>query len=281
MGYPIYKLLRQVNKQYPNNGFINYIDVTEDIYDDEDPDKHKLIDEDLRDLINEALNETYIHIAKDEVFTFPTVPGQREYVLPPDCDLRDIQEVVRKGVRPPPPPKIEEDKPCTITFASNGGTGVMEKIEVAWGTRYPLPPCEFTPPDSYTFKAWDAGGQEYYIGETIYVYTDMTIFPIWAREDVIYKIQNVTPEDIPMYLHLTPLVGEERIITLPGKGGYYSIAVERGKALNTRYQDIYVINYYGDRTDIDLTTAILEDTTYKLTQHTLPPIPSTTTLGGD
>lgn len=77
MGYPVYKLLRAVNRQYPNNGFINYVDVTESIYDSEDEDKHRLIDEDVRDLINEALNETYIHIAKDEVFTFPTVPRSK------------------------------------------------------------------------------------------------------------------------------------------------------------------------------------------------------------
>jgi disulfide oxidoreductase YuzD len=101
MGYPVYKLLRAVNRQYPNNGFINYVDVNEDMP-NENGEKH-IIDEDLRDLINEALNETYIHIAKDEVFTFPTVPGQREYVLPTDCDLRDIQEVVRRGIRPPRP----------------------------------------------------------------------------------------------------------------------------------------------------------------------------------
>lgn len=75
MGYPVYKLLRAVNRQYPNNNFINFVDVNEDM-----PNEHGekyLIDEDLRDLINEALNETYIHIARDEVFTFPTVPRSK------------------------------------------------------------------------------------------------------------------------------------------------------------------------------------------------------------
>lgn len=96
MGYPVYKLLRAVNRQYPNNGFINYTDVTETIYDSEE-EEDKIISEDLRDLINEALSETYIYIAKDEVYTIPTVAGQREYALPEDCDLRDIQEVVRQG----------------------------------------------------------------------------------------------------------------------------------------------------------------------------------------
>lgn len=74
MGYPVYKLLRAVNSTYPNNGFINPISVTEDM-------TEGIIDEDLRDLINEALNETYIHIAKDEVFTFPTVPRAKRILI--------------------------------------------------------------------------------------------------------------------------------------------------------------------------------------------------------
>ena len=107
MGYPVYKLIRAVNRQYPNNGFINYVDVREDSAND------YIIDEDLRDLINEAIQETYINIARDEVFSFPTVPGQNQYALPEDCDLRDIQEVTRTfiGCRGPMmPPPMEEDE---------------------------------------------------------------------------------------------------------------------------------------------------------------------------
>jgi len=106
MMYPVYKLIRAVNRQYPNNGFINYVDVKDDTYKTyhtdifgnvvEDPESN-IIDEDLRDIINEALNDIYKDVALDEVYSFNTVPGQIEYSLPEDCDLRDIQEVTRTG----------------------------------------------------------------------------------------------------------------------------------------------------------------------------------------
>jgi hypothetical protein len=132
MSYPIYKLLRAVNRQYPNNGFINYVDVREDMY------NHELIDEDLRDLINETIQEVYKDVAIDEVWSFPTVPGQNQYVLPEDCDLRDIQEVTRTFVgcrgplRPPfgpvpgpipPGPDPQHDK--TVVFSINPLQGTM------------------------------------------------------------------------------------------------------------------------------------------------------------
>lgn len=124
--YPVYKLIRAVNRQYPNNGFVNAVDVTETTYENEEsPD---VVPEDFRDIINEALHEIYKDVAIDEVFSFHTVPGQNQYSLPGDCDLRDIQEVTRTGgwtahpplgvvapieeivtgeVPPPPPPPHE------------------------------------------------------------------------------------------------------------------------------------------------------------------------------
>lgn len=143
MGYPIYKLLRAVNRQYPNNGFINYVDVREDTYNDE------MIDEDLRDLINETIQEVYKDVAIDEVYSFPTVPGQNQYVLPEDCDLRDIQEVTRtfSGVRgplPPPPMPGPEPTPgpveftCEVLFMIDKSCGSFPGGEdmVSMGTTY-------------------------------------------------------------------------------------------------------------------------------------------------
>ena len=148
MGYPVYKLIRAINRQYPNNGFINYVDVNENT-------TNGIIDEDLRDLINEAIHETYINIARDEVYSFPTVAGQNQYQLPEDCDLRDIQEVTRtfrgRPIYPPPGPMPAGF--FVMTFNSNGGTGEIEPITVQAGKTFIMPSGPI-PPDDYIFAYW-------------------------------------------------------------------------------------------------------------------------------
>lgn len=179
--YPVYKLLRAVNRQYPNNGFINYVDVREDIYDTEET--KRLIDEDLRDLINEAIQEVYKDIAIDETYSFPTVPGQREYALPEDCDLRDIQEVTRTFVgirgplRPPFGPNQEPDTDpapvweydVTFTCPVEAGTidGGTEKVyTVNGGETVPeVPVVELN--EGYTFIGWFDGVETVQV-ETIF-----------------------------------------------------------------------------------------------------------------
>ena len=83
--YQVYKLVRMINATYPNNGFINALDV----------DVNTAISEDLIDVINEALHESYKEVELDEVYSFKTVPFQAEYSLPEDCDMSQIQEVTR------------------------------------------------------------------------------------------------------------------------------------------------------------------------------------------
>lgn len=182
MSYPIYKLLRAVNRQYPNNGFINYVDVREDMY------NHDLIDEDLRDLINETIQEVYKDVAIDEVYSFPTVPGQNQYVLPEDCDLRDIQEVTRtyQGWRGPlcPPPGPPPLTPVyTLFFDSNGGTGEMEPLECNIGESITLPECEFEPPEGKQFAAWEVNGTIYYPGDTVQMEGDFIATAKWSDVD--------------------------------------------------------------------------------------------------
>lgn len=187
MGYPIYKLLRAVNRQYPNNGFINRVDVREDMYDDY---PKEMIDEDLRDLINETLQEVYIDVAIDEVYSFPTVGGQNQYVLPEDCDLRDIQEVTRtyRGIRGPLPPPPGpgpvpggDGEPVTAYFDANGGTGTMPPIEVTVGEIVVLPECTFTPPEGKSFQYWlgDAATAMYFPGDEVTMYQDETFSAVW------------------------------------------------------------------------------------------------------
>lgn len=184
VGYPVYKLIRAVNRQYPNNGFIDYVDVTEDIYSGQD----YIIDEDLRDLINEAIQEVYIDIAKDEVFSFPTVPGQREYSLPEDCDLRDIQEVTRtfgNERMPFPPPPIPDGEMCIVSFDGNGGTGSMPNMNVQAGTTIVLPECQFVDPDGRPFLSWEDERETLHpAGESYVIYSSMTFKAIWSEVPV-------------------------------------------------------------------------------------------------
>lgn len=83
--YQVYKLVRMINATYPNNGFINALEV----------DEKTELSEDLIDVINEALHESYKEVELDEVYSFRTIPFQAEYSLPEDCDMSQIQEVTR------------------------------------------------------------------------------------------------------------------------------------------------------------------------------------------
>lgn len=83
--YQVYKLVRAINRTYPNNGVLNRVAI----------DENSVLDEDIRDLINEAIHESYKEMELDEVYSFPTISHQNEYALPEDCDTSQIQEVTR------------------------------------------------------------------------------------------------------------------------------------------------------------------------------------------
>lgn len=202
VGYPVYKLLRAVNRQYPNNGFINYVDVREDMYDTDDPDTNRLIDEDLRDLINETLQEVYINIARDEVYSFPTVPGQKEYALPEDCDLRDIQEVTRtfRSHRGPMMPKPIPDQEVTfeLTFyPGDNAEGEMEPMEANIGDKITLPECTFTSTTGGVFSGWDIGSKIYQPGDEVSMYANLTVVATWG--------ENI--EQFPVTFTINPIAG--------------------------------------------------------------------------
>lgn len=188
--YPAYKLIRAINRQYPNNGFINAVDVTENTFDG-------IIPEDFRDILNECIRDVYQDIAIDEIYSFPTVPGQREYELPLDCDLRDIQEVVRKGMPPPPPVfhgPTPEQKTFAIMFDANGGLGSMEPIVVDAGNQFVLPANPFIAPDGYEFGGWLLGGEVYEPGYGITVTQDVILSAYWAKIAGVYTLtlRNIT-----------------------------------------------------------------------------------------
>jgi len=276
MGYPVYKLLRAVNRQYPNNGFINYVDVREDMYDTNDESTNKIIDEDLRDLINETLQEVYIHVARDEVYSFPTVPGQREYSLPEDCDLRDIQEVTRtfRGWRCPP--HAHDKGKAWLIFEAEDGSGSMTPIEVRIGETINLPACEFTPPEGKEFDKWmDDKGNEHNAGDPYLVGEDVTFTAVWKNSEApsqnyIFSIRNAVEDDNYITVRAMSVTSVETVSDL-----YYAETADfvtgDDGTLGSNYQ--YIRAYFGDvlLANYDMTEVLTRHVTVNVTHPVVPP----------
>ena len=70
-----------------------------------------------------------------------------------------------------------------VSFAPNGGGGVMNPVEVPANTSYTLPACGFTPPAGMQFKAWMLGSTEFAPGDTIKVDSNAEFVAIWKDDD--------------------------------------------------------------------------------------------------
>ncbi len=200
MSYPIYKLLRAVNRQYPNNGFIHDVDVREEM-------TNGIIEEDLRDLINETIQEIYKDVAIDEVWSFPTVPGQNQYSLPEDCDLRDIQEVTRTFVgsrlplKPPPGPGPEPTIQYEVLFkvdVNEGNMGTLpggnvitefgKSVDIGEqiGNVFSESEIQVFPNEGYSFTGWSIDGTTVIPLEDIFntiVTEDITYIGVFKNEE--------------------------------------------------------------------------------------------------
>lgn len=82
----------------------------------------------------------------------------------------------------PPVTPVEEVK---VTFDANGGTGEMVAEEVEKGKEYTLPACTFTAPNAnQEFKAWEVGGAEKAVGDSIKVDANTTVKAVWQDKAV-------------------------------------------------------------------------------------------------
>jgi len=101
----------------------------------------------------------------------------------------DITSSTTKFFMPGEAVRIEatyEDIPAvgyTISFAANGGTGIMADVTGVSG-EYTLPACDFIAPDDKQFKAWSVGGSEKAVGEKITVVANTTVTAVW--EDITH-----------------------------------------------------------------------------------------------
>ena len=66
-----------------------------------------------------------------------------------------------------------------ISFDKNGGSGTMEDVMVFKNSTYKLPASGFTAPEGKEFKAWEVGGVEKAVGDSITVNADTTVKAIW------------------------------------------------------------------------------------------------------
>ena len=71
----------------------------------------------------------------------------------------------------------------TVTFDANGGSGNMTPVNNVSGD-YKLPACTFTAPSEKHFKAWNVGGNEKAVGDTISVTDNTTVTAVW-EEDIV------------------------------------------------------------------------------------------------
>ena len=66
----------------------------------------------------------------------------------------------------------------TVSFAANGGTGIMADVTGISG-EYTLPANGFTAPAGKQFKAWSVDGNEKAVGDKITVTADTTVTAVW------------------------------------------------------------------------------------------------------
>ena len=70
----------------------------------------------------------------------------------------------------------------TVSFDKNGGSGSMANVTKNAGETYVLPACAFTAPAGKEFKAWEVGGAQKAVGDSITVNANTTVKAIWKQK---------------------------------------------------------------------------------------------------
>ena len=81
----------------------------------------------------------------------------------------------------------------TVSFDANTGTGTMAGATVNDGDSYTLPACTFTPPTGKEFKAWEVGGVEKAVGDSITVNANTTVKATWKEKAPVAHDVNINP----------------------------------------------------------------------------------------
>ena len=70
----------------------------------------------------------------------------------------------------------------TIHFDSNGGTGTMGDVTVAYASNYTLPECSFTPPANMEFAIWEIPGGQITAGSSTKFFENTTVTALWKAK---------------------------------------------------------------------------------------------------
>ena len=71
---------------------------------------------------------------------------------------------------------------ANVTFDANGGDGTMKSMSLVKGSIFTLPDCTFTAPSDKEFKAWEVGGVERAVGDSMTLLGDTTVKAIWKDQ---------------------------------------------------------------------------------------------------
>ena len=71
---------------------------------------------------------------------------------------------------------------ASVTFDANGGDGTMKSMSLVKGSIFTLPDCTFTAPSDKEFKAWEVGGVERAVGDSMTLLGDTTVKAIWKDQ---------------------------------------------------------------------------------------------------
>ncbi|MDU7243875.1 MAG: S-layer homology domain-containing protein [Clostridiales bacterium] len=71
---------------------------------------------------------------------------------------------------------------ASVTFDANGGDGIMKDMSLVKGSIFTLPDCTFTAPSDKEFKAWEVGGTEKAVGDSMTLLGDTTVKALWKDQ---------------------------------------------------------------------------------------------------
>jgi uncharacterized repeat protein (TIGR02543 family) len=74
--------------------------------------------------------------------------------------------------------------PRTVSFASGGGSGSMESLQVAYGSSYTIPGCSFSY-TNHTFLHWTDGAIVRSAGDVVTVTSNLTLTAVWVENPLV------------------------------------------------------------------------------------------------
>ena len=111
--------------------------------------------------------------------------------------------------------KVKYEGEIIISFNPGDGSGSMADVKVDKGSKYSLPACKFTAPAGKEFKAWEVGGVEKAVGDSITVNADTKVKALWKDKAVT---PGTNPSDNPMTKELNVMTEGQNDINTLAKG---------------------------------------------------------------